>query len=249
MKNVFTHTQLSLGVALNDEATFEHFYATNKTSAQIKTVLEKITSSELSLRQQFFLSGSPGVGLSHLLQAVCHSAYARGLRAQYLSLRELKTFTPADVLDGMQDNHVLCLDDFEYGCGDYAWEEAIFHLYNKLKDAGHCLVMGAHKSLRTLPIGLDDLQSRLKSTSIFSLCDLSDAEKKYILREKSKIRGIEMSEEVAAYILNRASRSMPQLVSLLNELDDVSLQQKRKLSIPFVKSVLSQSEGRVNHGK
>ena len=61
------------------------------------------------------------------------------------------------------------------------------------------------------------------------------------LRMRAKARGMEMSAEVAQFILNRAPRDMNDLFDLLERLDVVSLQEQRKLTIPFVKHVFKQS--------
>jgi regulatory inactivation of DnaA Hda protein len=55
---------------------------------------------------------------------------------------------------------------------------------------------------------------------------------------RAAARGMEMPADVATYILSRASRDTAELFTLLNRLDDASLQEQRKLTIPFVKSVL-----------
>ena len=59
------------------------------------------------------------------------------------------------------------------------------------------------------------------------------------LQLRAKGRGMEMSDEVAKFILSRAPRDTNDLFHLLDHLDDASLQQQRKLTIPFVKDVLS----------
>jgi DnaA family protein len=47
-----------------------------------------------------------------------------------------------------------------------------------------------------------------------------------------------MGEDVAAFILRRAPRSLAQLLAALDQLDDNSLKAQRRLTIPFVKSVM-----------
>ena len=44
---------------------------------------------------------------------------------------------------------------------------------------------------------------------------------------------------VAQYIFNRCTRDFSSLFHVLDKLDKQSLQQKRKLTIPFVKEVMS----------
>ena len=48
-----------------------------------------------------------------------------------------------------------------------------------------------------------------------------------------------MSEEVAEFMLHHWQRDLPSLFGALQQLDRASLAAKRKLTIPFVKSVLN----------
>jgi DnaA family protein len=48
-----------------------------------------------------------------------------------------------------------------------------------------------------------------------------------------------MPEEVANFLLTHVPRDMTNLISVLDALDALSLQEKRKLTIPFVKSALN----------
>jgi DnaA family protein len=47
-----------------------------------------------------------------------------------------------------------------------------------------------------------------------------------------------MPDETASYLLRRLPRDMPALFDLLDQLDEASLAAQRKLTVPFVKSVL-----------
>ena len=51
-------------------------------------------------------------------------------------------------------------------------------------------------------------------------------------------RGLSLATGVASYIVSRAPRAMEQLLQVLDQLDKVSLAEKRALSIPFVKEVM-----------
>ncbi|MEI8647476.1 hypothetical protein P4S73_05115 [Paraglaciecola sp. Hal342] len=48
-----------------------------------------------------------------------------------------------------------------------------------------------------------------------------------------------MPEKVAVYLVNHWQRDMPSLMNTLDKLDQLSLQQQRKLTIPFVKEALN----------
>ncbi|WP_018276462.1 DnaA regulatory inactivator Hda [Teredinibacter turnerae] len=228
--------QLSLGIALHEEATFANYLAVGSANRQAVDALEKVASG--ASLENTFVWGAHGTGLSHLLQAVCHQASDCGRSLQYFPMADVRGYAPAALCEGLEDLDLVCLDGIEHICGSREWEQSLFHLFNRMRDAGKTLVFSSHVSPAALPIVLPDLKSRLMSCIIYHLESLTDDAKKAALQQRAHERGFDMPEEVASFILNRASRDTAELFELLDKLDDASLQAQRKLTIPFVKSVL-----------
>lgn len=69
--------QLSLGVNLNDDATFDNFYAPPQThnAMVVQGLRAQLEGGDNSF---VYLWGAPGCGLTHLLQAACHQAQGMG---------------------------------------------------------------------------------------------------------------------------------------------------------------------------
>lgn len=230
--------QLSLGVTLSDDATFDNFHApAGSSNAQALALVR--AQAEGCGEQLVFLWGAPGVGLTHLLQAGCHRAHDSGLSFQYLPLEELAGIEPRHLLEGLERLDYICIDGLDAVAGRADWEEALFHLFNRVREQGHRLLLAANKGPHQLPIGLADLRSRLQWGLTWQLQALDDADKQQALRQRARARGLELSDEVAHYILQRVSRNMDELVRSLQRLDQASLAEQRKLTIPFVKKVLS----------
>ncbi|VUD51368.1 DnaA regulatory inactivator Hda [Thalassocella blandensis] len=229
--------QLSLGVALKDEATFANFFEKDA-NAQVLAALKNLTATSSSEAQNIIIWGAPGCGVTHLLQAVCHDAYEARKSLQYLPMNELIGFDANDICEGLEGIDLVCIDGVDAICGNRSWEHAFFHLYNKIKEAGHTLVFSSHTSPPSLPILLPDLKSRLLASVVYHVESLTDTEKQNAMIMRAQARGMEMSEDVAKYIMQRAPRDTSELFELLDRLDDASLQQQRKLTIPFVKETL-----------
>ena len=56
---------------------------------------------------------------------------------------------------------------------------------------------------------------------------------------RARLRGLELPPETGRYLLNHYRRDMASLCALLDELDLASLAAQRRLTIPFVKGILS----------
>jgi len=225
--------QLLLPFRFSAALTFENYIAgPNRDALQ---VLQSLAAGRDAA--MIYLWGPAGSGRSHLLQAVCGMASAGGLRPGYLPLSEFGDISPA-LLEDMEQLSVVCIDDVDAVAGDTAWEQALFDLYNRLRDAGIPTVMAGAASPADQPYALPDLASRIAWGGAWQLQMLSDGEKCRALQARAGERGLGMSDEVAVFLLSRMPRDMPGLFALLDRLDTASLEAQRRLTIPFVKSCL-----------
>lgn len=227
--------QLTLGVQLRDNASFANFYPGDNQEA----LHGLMTLARQSAAGFVYLWGGQGAGKSHLLQAVCHELGSEGQPVAYLPMGSLEGMPP-ELLMGMEGLSLVCLDDVDLISGDRQWEEALFHLYNRIHAAGGRLVVTASSAPAELQISLPDLKSRLSHGLIYHLHTLDDQQKLYALQQRATFRGFELSEEVVGYLLKRCPRSMIELFELFERLDQASLTAKRKLTIPFVRQFLEE---------
>lgn len=226
--------QIPLPVRLLDENSFANFLPHPGARLAVAHLREGLAHRPLRV----FLHGAPGAGRSHLLQACCHALEAESAAFVYLPLGELRELPPADLLAGLEERALLCLDDLDAVAGRGPWEEALFHLFNRVQAREGSLLVAARQPPSMLGIALPDLRSRLQSLSVFALAAPDDAALAELLTLRARGRGLQMEPEVARYILQRASRSPPDLIALLERLDAQSLAAARRLSIPFVREVL-----------
>lgn len=230
--------QLSLGVSLNDDATFDNFYAPDL--ARNALVVDGLRRQVEGRGESFvYLWGAPGSGLTHLLQASCHYAQTRGQSIQYLPLRDMVGYAPAEIFTGLESLDLVCLDCLAAIAGRPDWELAIFNLYNLLRESGRKLLVAAEHSPRELAINLEDLRSRLQWGVTYQVHNLSDDDKQQALQLRARARGLELNDEVAQFIIQRLPRDTNELFWQLQRLDHASLAEQRKLTIPFVKKVLA----------
>ena len=228
--------QLPLGVRLRDDATFANYYP--GANAAALGYVERLCEADAGWTDSLiYLWGAAGVGRSHLLQAACLRFELRDEAAVYLPLAEVADYGP-ELLDNLEQCELVCLDDLEAVAGRADWEEALFHLFNRLRDAGKRLLLAAATSPRELGVQLPDLQSRLTLALVFQLQELADEDKLRALQLRASRRGLQMPDEVGRFILTRGARSMSALFELLEQLDQASLQAQRKLTIPFLKETL-----------
>lgn len=226
--------QLALGVRLRDDARFENFHGERNAGAAAHLV-SLCASTD---RFMAVVCGDKDTGKSHLLQAGCRRVDELGRTSVCMSIEELLRFGP-EALDGLDSPSLVALDDLDLIAGNPGWEEAVFHLYNRVTDQGHSLLISLRDLPGALTFELEDLVSRLRHGLVIQLGIYRDDDRMTILQSRAEQRGLVMSDEVAVFILRRAPRKLAALLEILDRLDENSLRAQRKLTIPFVKSVMA----------
>jgi len=227
--------QLPLGVRLPDRAVFASFLPARNREAVDYVV--RLAGAEIS--GTVWVCGASGSGKSHLLQAVCARASDR-MRAGYLPLQELAPLG-VEVLEGMRQLECLCIDDLEQIVGQIEWERGLFGIVREAEDSGARIVVAAKSPPALLAWALPDLGSRLAASAVFQLRALDESEQQEALQLRARLRGFELPEETSRWLQRRFPRDMRALYGILDALDEAALVAQRKLTVPFIRSVLRDS--------
>lgn len=227
--------QLTLKVQLPDGETFDSYKS--QVNIGVVSQLKSFIEQKQNEPHCFYLFGLASSGKSHLLHASSSFATQVGKSSVCLSCEELKTM-PVEVLDGLENIDLICLDDVHLIAGDKQWEQAIFDLYNRVLEQNKSLLISGNESALQLGIKLPDLVSRLSWGLTEQVKPLDDDEKISALQHRATQRGLTLSEDVVKFLLNRLSRDMSSLINSLDVLDKASIQEQRKITIPFIKEIL-----------
>lgn len=225
--------QLPLEIRLADHAVFSNFLPAGN-ELVIHELKAAAVRAELPM---LWVWGLPESGRSHLLQACIAMADELGRRAAYLPLDRALAL-PAAALEGLGDLDVVGLDDIDAIAGDAGFEQAVFGLYEQLRQSGGRLVVTAAAPPGEIRFGLPDLASRLKSGGVYRLQPLDDAGRLEALQIRARFRGFDLPEDTGRYLLNRTPRGPANLFRVLDTLDRAALVAQKRLTIPFVRSVL-----------
>jgi DnaA-homolog protein len=216
--------QLLLGVHLKGDATFANFLVGKKNSQ----VLEFLQHWPTNIKESFvYMWGLNATGRTHLLQAMCHREEAAGRSSIYIPLWEHDELKP-EILHGLEDLSLVCIDDIDTIAGDNEWEQALFQFYNSARERDVKVLVTATVPAGQLQLGLADLQSRLQWGLTYQLQEIEDQEKLELL-----------ADQVGSFIWQRSARSSKALMEVLNRLDQRSLEEKRRITIPLVKELMN----------
>jgi DnaA family protein len=217
--------QLPLGVRLRAGAVFASFAPGQ--NAELLTALR-------SAAGPVWLWGAHGTGKTHLLQALCVDV---GDAAAYFPL-DRSLALPPEALAGFERSRVLCIDDVDAVAGDQAWEQALFRLFNEAAELRTRLIFTAAVAPRQAAWGLEDWRSRAASCVVYQLRELDDEGRIEALRLRAVQRGLQLPYETSEYLLKRMPRDLPSLLQVLDALDEASMIEQRRLTIPFIRDEL-----------
>lgn len=163
-----------------------------------------------------YLWGESGGGKSHLIAALSNDILHKPIAMR-----------PTEACVFLDDVHLL----------DNHAQIALFNQYNQLKEAGGILICtGLHAPTQ---LGLrDDLATRLAWGLVYQLHPLNDDEKASALKQHAIERGMKLPSEVTEYCLRYLRRDLPNLMAILDALDEWSLVEKKPVTVPMLKKLL-----------
>lgn len=232
------NAQLPLALGLKDSAGFASFIS--GANAELVAFLQSYDASD-SATPLVYLWGDPGSGKTHLLQALCQAASERDDAAVYLPMCLMADF-PQEALLGLEEMTLICIDDLDVVAGNVAWEDALLRLFVRAH-SNHCLIaMAGSQRVTDLGLKLPQLVSRLQWGLAFQVKQLTESDKLHALELRAQRRGVQLPLASARYLVKHYGAATEQLFAALEQLDQASMVAKRRLTIPFIRSVLQDEQ-------
>jgi DnaA family protein len=182
--------------------------------------------AERSSREHFaYLWGESAAGKTHLLQGLAATPASRyiGPNAGEADF----TYAP--------EVSLYLLDDCEQLSA--AAQIDAFALFNQIREHGAYMVSTGPVPPAVLPVR-EDLRTRMGWGLIYQIHALSDEEKIAALTHAAEARGLTLSASVLPYLLSHFKRDMRSLSTMLDALDQYSLETQRPVTLPLLRDLL-----------
>ena len=118
-------------------------------------------------------------------------------------------------------------------------QEAMFNLYNMYRDEGGFILFTATEAPARINFSLPDLRSRMNIIPSVEIKAPDDGLLSALLVKLSMDRQLSISPEQINFILNNMQRSFDYARKLVAEIDNISLAQKKAVSIPLIKEAIA----------
>ena len=178
-----------------------------------------------------YLWGPPGSGKTHLLRALVKRLEQNGARAGWFSATDTPPWTHAEHWAAIVIDTCDRLDADQ--------QQAAFALFVESTTDGTPVIAAG----RVPPVDLavrEDLRTRLGWGHVFGVQPLPEPETRAALRREADRRGVFLSDEVMDFLLTRFKRDLKHLMGLLDRLDSFSLANKRAITVPMLKQMLTE---------
>jgi len=260
MSSVFNTPQMALPLMHSDKASFSNFWP-GRNQEVVSTIRACVETFETDIANQHtflttahekpladekplavddkkvvYFYGPSGAGKSHLLFSVARLAKERDINTSYVSLDDPRL--TGEMLALIKVQGLVCVDNIHVWAGEENKERSLFTLFEQIKHAGGQLLISAKQPPESSGFLINDLVSRLASGLIYPLHALNDNERPAALKMRANQRGMKISDDSVTYLLSRLSRDPGDLFDVLDRIDKASLEEKRRITIPFLQRLL-----------
>ena len=220
--------QLTFPWSKHNKVSFNDFYFESSNN-EIRMALES--------NEDLVMYGVKDAGKSFLLQSTCNFYSSKEKSSVYIPIHEAINFG-TDFVDSLEGLDVICIDDIELVAANEKWELAIFNLINSCLISDCRLIFSSSVNPSSIDFKLNDLSSRIKKIDHIELYPISDANLPEAVRFVSHLRSINLGDKEINYLVTYSKRNISNLIEIINKLDQLSMELKRKITIPLIKEII-----------
>ena len=194
-----------------------------------------------------FLYGGVGLGKTHLLHAIGHTAIASGLTVLYVSsetftneiINAIRYRTTEEFRAKYRSVDVLLVDDIQFIAGKDSTEEEFFHTFNTLHESSKQIVICSDRPPKAIVSLAERLRSRFEWGLIADIQPPNLETRVAILRAKASMMGRRVPDDVVTFLASRVQSNIRELEGSFNRLFAFSQLHNQPLTIDMAKASLA----------
>lgn len=194
-------------------------------------VIERCQKDLLERADVVWLHGAEGVGKTSLALQVRDR-----LGLDYVNLNEIPKAHAEAFFESLSLDRPVILDGLEGWLGHLDREAVLFSWWKRRLQGALCVSRVSPHAEGAFE--LPDLASRAHAAQVLSIQPLGDLAIEALWRCQLQERGLELAPEVIRFLAPRWPRNPARLVQLIDAIDQESLRDQRKITIPWLKTLL-----------
>ncbi|MGE3107693.1 MAG: chromosomal replication initiator protein DnaA [Phycisphaerales bacterium] len=244
---------LGLSLVLNPDYAFENFVVGPGNRLAHAAALAVAANPGLAYNP-YFVHGKVGLGKTHLLQAICLRIKENNPAARifYTSCDAFITYFMEAVQAGemtdfrhtFREVDVLVIDDVHFLAKRDRTQEEFFHTFNSLYQMHKQIILSSDAPPEEIPDLEERLVSRFKWGLVAHVAPPCYETRVAILRNKARLRGFEMPDDVSCYIAAKIDTNIRELEGAVVKLQILSSVEKRAVDLEMARAALGEEPGR-----
>jgi len=205
----------------------------------------EICSGEPVPYSSLYLSGPTGLGKTHLLMAIGNHLAETDTEALYVHCQDLiesldkgESALPGNLGTSGSKVDFLLLDDIDRISGHSAAQEALYRVYNHTLESGGKMAFAGRTPADRLQETESFITSRFKWGMTAELLPMDDEATARLLHKLADDSGLDIPDKISTYLLNRIPRDFQSVKNAVTRINEESLRQKHKVTLPLIKTAL-----------
>ncbi|MDX2116293.1 MAG: chromosomal replication initiator protein DnaA [Planctomycetota bacterium] len=235
------------GLLISPDYTFDNFIVGPENRLAHAAALA-VCASPGRTYNPLFVHGGVGLGKTHLLQAVCQRLISASpeMAIYYVSCEQFMTqFMEAvqagemnDFRHRFRDVDVLLIDDIHFLAKRDRTQDEFFHTFNSLYQGQKQIILSSDAP----PTDIPDLEARLVSRFQCGLVVQMNPPcyetRVQIVKQKGRIRGLNVPEEAACYVAQHVSSNIRELEGAVVKIHSLSVADGEAVSLDLARRAL-----------
>ncbi len=245
----------ALSLVINPDYAFEHFVV-GPGNRLAHAAAVAVAENPGRAYNPYFVHGDVGLGKTHLLQAICLTIKQTRPRARifYTSCEGFMTQFMDAVQAGemsrfrhtFREVDVLVIDDIHFLAKRDRTQEEFFHTFNSLYQAHKQIVLSSDAPPEDIPDLEERLVSRFKWGLVTRVEKPGYETRVEILKNKARLRGLELSDDVACYIAAKIDTNIRELEGAVVKLQVLASVERGPVDLARARAILGEEPSKTD---
>ncbi len=240
-------------IPLSPDYSFQH-YVVGPDNRLAHAAALSVADNPAGSYNPLFVHGDSGLGKTHLLQAICLRILSNNPDARifFTTCEHFMTRFMQDVAAGnmasfrnqFRDVDVMVIDDIHFLAKRDRTQEEFFHTFNTLHQNHKQILLSSDLPPEKIPDLEERLVSRFKWGLVTNITKPSYETRIEIVKEKARMRGLEIPDNVAELVAEQREGSVRELEGALSSIQNLASLKESPIDLALAREALGEPRSR-----
>ncbi len=231
-----------------EDLTFENFVV-GPSNRFAHAACQAVAAQPAVLYNPLFIYGNPGLGKTHLLNAIWKKfksnfpgrsvLYMKGEDFTNEVIEGIAKGTMPHVREKYRTVDLLLMDDIQFIAGKNSTQEEFFHTYEALHEAKKQIILTSDRPPKEIATLSERLQGRFESGLLADIQPPDFETRTAIVNRKAESLGFEIPDNVSEYIATKLKNNIRQLEGAVKKLRAFHLLEDKPINVATAQAAIS----------